>query len=305
MDFTKSFVRSKNPCAEGFRWYLRHHRDGSDYQQVLDDLVRDGRVEDACWLLDKVGPTNTVLELDRLEADTMVYAGSIKVRGSIEVRSMLRAGGSVRCGGTIRAGTDVRAGDDIRAAAGLNCAGDLRCTGSFVAGWHVIVGGRVEAGDLKVDGDVSCASRMVVEGAALVRGNLLVGGDCSAKALSVRGSLESAGSLRTWQGLVCDGDIVCGMHLDAALGIKGGGDVLARGAIRTGEGIESAGSIRAGDGYGVFAGLCVQREEWETSARVSARRTPAALMSGFWVRPQNDRGRASGGARAEGQEHAD
>ena len=56
MDFTKDFVRAKNPCADGFRWYLRHHRNGSEYQQVLDHLVRDGRVEDACWLLKTSAP---------------------------------------------------------------------------------------------------------------------------------------------------------------------------------------------------------------------------------------------------------
>ena len=94
MDFTKDFIRSKNPCADGFRWYLRNHRDGSDYQQVLDDLVRDGRVEDACWLLDKVGPSNTVLKLDHLACDAIVHAGSIEVRGSIEAGTLLRAGGS-------------------------------------------------------------------------------------------------------------------------------------------------------------------------------------------------------------------
>ena len=85
MDFTKDFIRSKNPCAEGLRWYLRHHRAGSDYQQVLDHLVRDGRVDDARWLLDKVGPSNTVLRLDALDCDAIVFAGTIEVRGSIDV----------------------------------------------------------------------------------------------------------------------------------------------------------------------------------------------------------------------------
>ena len=29
----------------------------SNYQALLDDLVREGRVEDACWMLDQFGPT--------------------------------------------------------------------------------------------------------------------------------------------------------------------------------------------------------------------------------------------------------
>jgi hypothetical protein len=123
---------------------------------------------------------------------------------------------------------------------------------------------------------------MAVGGAALVKGELLVGEDCSAKALSVGGALATGGSLRVAQGLICDADIACGMHLDAGWGIKARGDIAAAGAIRAGEGLESGGCIRAGEGYGIFAGLCVQREEWGTSARVSARHRPAALVSGCW-----------------------
>ena len=58
---------------------------------------------------------------------------------------------------------------------------------------------------------------------------------------------------------------------------------MAAGAIRVGESLASDGEIRAGAGYGVFAGLCVQREAWESSARVSARARPEQLMSGWWV----------------------
>jgi hypothetical protein len=122
MNLTKSLVRAKNPCADGFRWYLRNHRDGSDYQQVLDDLVQDGRIGDACWLLDKLGPTQAVLKLEQLDGEVVVYAGSIEVQGNIEVGSLLRAGGSIRCGGAIRAGQDVVAGEDIRAAGGVRGA---------------------------------------------------------------------------------------------------------------------------------------------------------------------------------------
>ena len=43
--------------------------------------------------------------------------------------------------------------------------------------------------------------------------------------------------------------------------------------------------IRAGQGYGVFAGLDVQVEAWESSARVSAPEKPEGLMSGWWAGP--------------------
>ncbi|RYY84406.1 MAG: hypothetical protein EOO24_37690, partial [Comamonadaceae bacterium] len=235
---TKSFVKSKNPCADGFRWYLRHHREGSDYQQVLDALVAEGRIADACWLLDKVGPANTVLHLDHLECDALVFAGSIDVRGSVEVGGTLRVGGSIRVGGTLRAGAEIAAVDAIKAGGGIHCEGPVRCGGTLVADW---------------------------------------------RSLAVRGALDSSGSVRTAQGLICGAGVACGGHIDAGWGIKCGADVVAAAAIRAGESIEAGGAIEAGPGYGVFAGLCVQAQDRETSARVTATARPSRLMSGFWT----------------------
>jgi len=99
MELTKTFVKAKRPCADGFRWFLRHHQDGAGYQQLLDALVADGRVDDACWLLAQFGPTDAVLELDSLEAEALVFAGTLEVRGSINIGSVLRTGGGIRCGG--------------------------------------------------------------------------------------------------------------------------------------------------------------------------------------------------------------
>ena len=283
MDFTKSFVRAKNPCADGFRWYLRHHQDGSDYQQVLDDLVRDGRVQDACWLLDQLGPTHTLLQLDRIDCDALVFAGSIEVRGGIESASVLRAGGSIRCGGMLRVGGAVVAGQDVKADGGLRTCGDLRCGGALLAGWHTSIAGSLSAGELKVRGDLRCSGSLAVERAARIDGDLLVEGEGAARSLWSRGSVHATGTLRVAQGLICGADVECGGHLDAGWGIKAGGDVIAAGAIRAGEGIAAAGDIRAGQGYGIFAGLCVQREAWDSSARVTAQAEPKGLMSGFWT----------------------
>ena len=38
-------------------------------------------------------------------------------------------------------------------------------------------------------------------------------------------------------------------------------------------------------GYGVFAGLDVQKETWESSARVCAPHRPESLLSGWWAGP--------------------
>ena len=101
MEFTKKFLRAKSPCADGFRWFSRHVEDGSGYQEALDTLVNAGRVEDACWLLGQFGPTNAVLEVDALEAEAIVFAGTVEVRGSIDVATVIQAGRSIRAGGGI------------------------------------------------------------------------------------------------------------------------------------------------------------------------------------------------------------
>lgn len=103
MEFTKKFLRAKSPCADGFRWFSRHVEDGSGYQEALDTLVNAGRVEDACWLLGQFGPTNAVLEVDALEAEAIVFAGTVEVRGSIDVATVIQAGRSIRAGGGLRA----------------------------------------------------------------------------------------------------------------------------------------------------------------------------------------------------------
>src|SRR5690606_5355009 len=96
MQLTKNFIKAKNPCASGYRWFLRDHRGQGEYQEILDALVAAGRIDDACWLLDHFGPTETILTLDTVEADALVYAGTLIVRRSVHVEGLLRAGGSIK-----------------------------------------------------------------------------------------------------------------------------------------------------------------------------------------------------------------
>ena len=101
-DITRHFIRAKRPCADGYRWYLRRQEGASNYQALLDDLVREGRLEDACWMLDQFGPTNDVLEVDHLEADALVFAGSVRCRGHADVEGVLRTGRSLSVLGGLR-----------------------------------------------------------------------------------------------------------------------------------------------------------------------------------------------------------
>ena len=145
MEFTKKFLRAKSPCADGFRWFSRHVEDGSGYQEALDTLVNAGRVEDACWLLGQFGPTNAVLEVDALEAEAIVFAGTVEVRGSIDVATVIQAGRSIRAGGGLRAGSAIVAGEDIRVAGSIISQGTLQAGGDVRADWGV-----------EVQGDITC-----------------------------------------------------------------------------------------------------------------------------------------------------
>ncbi len=52
MELTQTFLRGKNPCAMGYRWFVRNNLSGGDYQTAMDTQVAAGRVDDARWLLE-------------------------------------------------------------------------------------------------------------------------------------------------------------------------------------------------------------------------------------------------------------
>ena len=134
MKITSTALRAKRSCASGYRWFTRHFKTPAEYQRVLDALVDDGRVNDACWLLDHFGPVDTERVVDSISADALVFAGSLEVRCDAEVGSVMRVGGSIRAGGSIRTGSLI-AGGDLHAAAGVRAFGSLRTGGSIVSAW--------------------------------------------------------------------------------------------------------------------------------------------------------------------------
>ena len=116
MQLTKNFVKAKNSARAATNGSCVDHNGQGDYQAVLDALVADGRVGDACWLLDQFGPTDAVLRLDEIDASAVVFAGTIEVRMGINVDSVVRAGRGIVAGGGIRAGESVIAGENIQSA---------------------------------------------------------------------------------------------------------------------------------------------------------------------------------------------
>jgi hypothetical protein len=147
----------------------------------------------------------------------------------------------------------LNASRDVRAAWDLICHGKLSLTGSAFIGQDLIVNGGVECG----------------------------------KSLRAGGAIVGAENIRAGQGILAGGAINGGMHLEAGWGIKSGQSIHANGSIKAGESLSASNDIRAGVGYGVYAGLNVQVDTWESSARVQATRKPEGLMSGCWVEPRS------------------
>lgn len=283
-DITRNFIKNKAPCAAGYRWFLRRQEFGSSYQALLDDLVRDGRVEDACWLLDQLGPTSDVLRIGDLDADALVFAGRVECAGNADVATVLRTGrglharggvftgerlhvgDSLHTGGAVQCEGTVHVGADVRIEWGLAAAGTFTCEGSFRTGWGLAsgadtrVGGEAVIGqDLRVDGDFFCGH-----------------------GIKIGGELHAQGQLSVSRGIDAGGSVTGARHVRAGWGIRSGGDILSGGAIRVGESLLATGVIEAGDGYGIYAGVDVSIDAWEDSARVTASCRPRHLLSGWW-----------------------
>ena len=284
-DITRQFLRAKQPCADGYRWYLRRQEGASNYQALLDDLVREGRVEDACWMLDQFGPTNDVLEVDHLEADALVFAGSVHCRGSADVDGVLRTGRSLSVLGGLRVGGALRVGEDLRVAGAVRCEGSARLQGDARVGWSLTVAQRLQCtGSLRVRGELDGGAAVQIGGHCRVAQDLRAAGDLGCDGgIKVGGHLHADAALQAARGLWVMGDVDCKGHLQVGWGVRAGGHIHAGGAIRAGESLWAGDSIAAGEAYGVYAGLDVPLPDWPHSAQVSAREQPARLLSGCWA----------------------
>ena len=290
MELTQTFLRGKNPCAAGYRWFVRNDLGGKDYQAAMDTQVRAGRVDDARWLLENFGATHTVLELEHLEAEHFVYAGTLIVHGEVRVPGQLLVGRSLQARAGLRVGT-VEVGEDIHSGGAVFVDTLLQAGGAIKAAWSVEVHGDIRAEHLRCGWALHGAGDVQLRGEAVVGQEVQVHGafQCG-KGLRAGGAIAVHGLLEVGHGIATHGDLVCGNHIQAGWGIKAGGDIRAACSIRAGETLHAEGEIAAGEGYGVFAGMNVQMQAWPDCAWVRALRKPQGLVSGWWETPGAARG---------------
>lgn len=282
MELTQNFLRGKNPCAMGYRWFVRNNLSGGDYQAAMDTQVAAGRVEDARWLLENFGATHSVLEVEHLEADNFVYAGTLIVRGDVRVPGQLLVGRGLQVGGGIRAGK-LEVGEDIQSGGAIFCDELLKAGCNIKAAWSIEVDGDIHAEDLRAGWELVCNGDVELSGRAQIDREVNVQGALRcAKGLRATGSIQVQGLLDVGHGIACNDHLECGNHIQAGWGIKSLGDIRAACSIRTGETLQADGVIAAGPGYGVFAGMNVQMDAWPDCAWVRALKKPEGLVSGFW-----------------------
>ena len=96
---TKEFLKTLSPCTDGYRWFCETYPDGGKYQEILDRLCELDRFCDARWLLDKVGATNDVLEIDSIDdkEKNICFAGTI-IASKYLILKNIKAGGSIEAG---------------------------------------------------------------------------------------------------------------------------------------------------------------------------------------------------------------
>ena len=129
---TKEFLKELYPCTDGYRWFCKTYPDGGKYQEILDRLCELDRFCDARWLLDKVGATDDVLEIDSIDdkEKSICFAGTIiasknltlkkiKAGGHIKAGEYIEAGGYIEAGWHIKADWHIKAGKDYGVYAGI------------------------------------------------------------------------------------------------------------------------------------------------------------------------------------------
>ena len=132
MKITKEFLKEKDACNEGFRWFCDNFPEGGEYQVVLDALAKENRADWARWLIEKVGPANTTLEIETMETETsLFFAGKIIVKGALKVDKWLLAGYGIEAGCGIEAGLGIKAGSGIKAGEGIEAGCGIKAGYDF------------------------------------------------------------------------------------------------------------------------------------------------------------------------------
>ena len=150
---TKEFLKTLSPCLDRYEWFCDTYPSGGKYQEILDELCRFDRFDDAYWLLNLVGSTTDTLELDSTEDEEKIicFAGNILAKGYLSLKT-IKAGGSIKVCRSIKAresiesGCDISADDYIWAGEHIKVINSIRAGMSVFSGKYIDAGGYIDAG---------------------------------------------------------------------------------------------------------------------------------------------------------------
>ena len=140
---TYEYLKEIGACSMGLTAFATRFPNGAEYQETLDECVKEHREDFATWLLARLGKTTETRVFDEMIEDSersVIFAGDIVFSKNVSLRVVL-AGGGIKAGDGIKAGCGIEAGDGIKAGWGIK-AGD-----GIEAGWGIEAGDCIEAGD--------------------------------------------------------------------------------------------------------------------------------------------------------------
>ena len=118
---TRDRLAQLGACKSGMDFFDKTYPDGqAEYQDMLDKAVTGGHTDYATWLLDKIGPTEDILEVEEINEKELdiVFAGRIFIKLGVVVRRLI-AGKGIEAGWGIEAGRGIEAGGEYGIYAGL------------------------------------------------------------------------------------------------------------------------------------------------------------------------------------------
>ena len=125
---TRDRLAQLGACKSGMDFFDKTYPDGqAEYQDMLDKAVTGGHTDYATWLLDKIGPTEDILEVEEINEKELdiVFAGRIFIKLGVVVRRLI-AGKGIKAGLGIEAGWGIEAGRGIEAGGEYGIYAGLR-----------------------------------------------------------------------------------------------------------------------------------------------------------------------------------
>ena len=241
---TRDHLAQLGACESGMDFFDQTYPEGkAEYQDMLDKAVAGGRTDYAAWLLEEVGPTEDVLEVEEINSKELdvVFAGRVCVKLGIIVRRLI-AGWGIEAGCGIEAGEGIKAGCGIKADWGIEAGWGIKAGCGIEAGWGIEAGEGIKAG-------------------------------CG---------IEAGWGIEAGCGIEAGEGIKAGCGIKADWGIEAGWGIKAGCGIKAGWGIEAGEGIKAGWEHGIYAGLRVKVTNREYRA-IRAKNKPDNIMCGEWM----------------------